>query len=55
MKFVLNEDDAWVSRIQIGIHVEDDEKHGSSSDEFEVMFKTPPTPSSHEHDGYLDI
>lgn len=53
IKFILNEDDAWVSRTQIAIYAEDDEQHGSSDDEFEVIFKTASTPSSHEHDGYL--
>jgi len=43
---LLNDYGVWVSRDQIGVHVEEEQQRGGSDDEFEIMFKTPPTISS---------
>jgi len=46
MKFLLNDYGVWVSRDQIGVHVEEEQQHGGSDNEFEIMFETPPMISS---------
>jgi len=51
MKYVLNDNSAWVSKDQLGMHAKEkhdveEKEHVGSDNELEAMFETAPTPSS---------
>ena len=58
MKFVLNEECAWVAREKMRVHIEkeyeeEQEQPAGGDDEFVDMFATPPTVSSLEDVGTI--
>lgn len=42
INFLLNDHGVWVSRDQIGVHVEEEQQRGGSDDKFEIIFETTP-------------